>query len=500
MKHPCKSPNASTKEYFGNKPKNEPMNNRKKLLNLVSLFIVFFVCQNYAVPQQPWGLQKCVDYSIEHNIQVKQTQLKAKSSQSSLQQSKLKLAPSLNANASDAFQFGYTVDPYTNQFTNNRVQSLSASITGSVTLFSGLQQVNTIKENNYTLMSNLQEIEEVKYNITVSVATSYLQILFDKELLGVAKSQVEISKGQEQRTKILVDAGSLAKGNLLEVQAQLATEELNKINAENNLRTDYLNLTQLLELDSTAGFEIEVPVVEDPTEMNILDSVNSIYEKSLSLPQIKMQEYRLKSSEKSLAIAYGGLSPRLYLQGSYGTGYSNNRYKYATSPGNPVEVGYVGSSGDAVFAPSTTTTQSPYLFTDQFVDNRSLSIVIGIQIPLFNNFTVKNNITQSRISVDNSQYTLELSKRQLYKDIQQARNSAESALAKFKASQKAEEAQKESFSYTQQKFDLGLVNSVDYNTAKNQLTKVQSDKVQAKFDFLFRINILNYYMGIPFKL
>jgi len=143
---------------------------------------------------------------------------------------------------------------------------------------------------------------------------------------------------------------------------------------------------------------------------------------------------------------------------------------------------------------------SLYPYSDQLVDNRSLQVVVGVQIPLFSNFTTKNRITQSKLTVENSKYQLELSKRQLYKDIQQARNSAESALAKFKASQKAEDAQREAFSYMQQKFDLGLVNSVDYNTAKNNLTKVESDKVQAKYEFLFRINILNYYMGIPLQL
>jgi outer membrane protein len=444
-----------------------------KKFNLFLILILVFVWQLEVLAQQPWGLQKCIDYSIEHNIQVKQTKLKAESSKSSLQQSKVALTPDLNASISDAWQFGYTIDPFTNDFTNSQIQSLSTGVSSQVSLFSGLQQANTIKRNNYTLMADLQEIEEIKYSITILVATSYLQILFDKELLNVAKNQLEITKAQEQRTKILVEAGSLAKSNLLEIQAQLATEELTRINAENSLRTAYLDLTQLLELDTTAGFEIEVPQIDDPTGQLLLDSVQRIYQESLDLPQIKRQEFLLMSSEKSLDISKGGLSPRLYLQASYGSGYSSAR---------------------------TLLDGSPYPYGDQLIDNRSLSVVVGLQIPLFNNFIVKNNITQSKLSVDNSKYLLELSKRQLYKDIQQARNSAESALAKFGASQKAEEAQLESFSYTKQKFDLGLVNSVDYNTAKNQLTKVQSDKVQAKFEFLFRINILNYYMGIPFTL
>jgi outer membrane protein len=363
-----------------------------------------------------------------------------------------------------------------------------------------LQQVNTIKQDNYKLLSDLEDVEDVKYTISLQVASSYLQILFDMELLDVAKNQLAITQAQVDRTKILVEAGSLAKGNLLEIQAQLANEELAKINAENNLKSSYLNLTQLLELDTTNEFSIQVPQLADPSEAIIIDSVRRIYEESLDLPMIKKQEYYLKSSEQTMKIAYGGLSPQVYLSASYGSGYSNALNKYSRIPSAPVEIGYVGSSGDAVYMPGTETISSPYSFTDQLKDNRSTSLVIGIQIPIFNRLATKNRISQSKLNVENSKYMLDLSKNQLFKDIQSARNSAEASLAKFKASQKAVEAQQESFSYTQQRFDLGLVNSVDYNTAKNLLTKTQSDMVQAKFEYIFRINILNYYQGIPFKL
>lgn len=444
-----------------------------KTLSLIIALSFLFVWQSSIFAQEPWDLEKCVNYAIENNIQVKQTQLQARSSEYNLQESKAGLAPSLNANVNDAFQFGYTIDPYTNQFTNQNVQSLSASITGSVTLFNGLQQVNTVKKNRYTLMADIEEVEDIKYSITMQVASSYLQILFDKELLDVANSQLEITKTQVQRTKILVEAGSLAKGNLLEIQAQLAGEELTKINAENNLKSSYLNLTQLLELDTTSAFSIQVPELDDPSSEILLDSVSTIFNNSQGLPMIKKQEFKLQSSEQNLNIAKGGMSPRFYLQGSYGSGYSSAR----TYP-----------NGDT------------YPYSDQFVDNRSLSISIGVSIPIFNNFSVKNRISQSKLNIENSKYQLDLAKNQLFKDIQSARNSAEAALAKFNASKKAVEAQQESFSYTQQKFDLGLVNSVDYNTAKNQLAKSQSDMVQAKFEFIFRINILNFYQGIPFKL
>lgn len=450
--------------------------------------------------QEPWGLEKCVNYAIEHNIQVKQKKVQAEMGRSGLLQSKAGLLPSINANVQDAFQFGRTIDPFTNEFTEQRVQSLSMSVSGSVTLFNGLQQYNTIKQNNYSFLSVLEEVEDTKYNITMYVASAYLQILFDMELLEVTKNQLEITSKQVERTKILVEAGSLAKGNLLEIQAQFANEELALVNAQNSLRTSYLNLTQLLELDTTADFRIAVPEIQEPSETLIIEPVKKIFDDSQNLPMIKKQEYYLKSSEYALKTARGGLSPHVYLSASYGTGYSDARSRTSYEMGDPREIGYVGSSGELVYAPGLNAITSTYPFADQLNDNRNFSLVIGVQIPIFNRLSVKTRISQSKLTLENSRYLLDLTRNQLFKDIQTARNSAESALARFKSSQKALEAQQESFSYTQQRFDLGLVNSVDYNTAKNLLTRTQSEMVQAKYEFVFRINILNYYQGIPFKL
>jgi outer membrane protein len=449
-----------------------------KTLNLLFAFAFLFFVQIKISAQDTtlvtgidttqWSLQQCIDYAIENNIQVKQMTLQTKSSKSTLQQSKAGLLPDVNADAAYSWEFS-GFDPSTGDKVSTNFRRANASISGSVTLFNGLQQHNTIKKNDYSLRADLEELEDMKYNITLQVATAYLQILFDKELLEVANNQLEITKGQERRTKILVEAGSLAKGNLLEIQAQLAQEEVNRINAENNLKTSYLNLTQLLELDTVGGFEILVPRLEDPSQETMIEPVSNIFEDSQGLPMIKKQELRLQSSEKSLLISKGMLSPQVYLSASYGTYYAS------------------------IYDP-------PFTIGDQFSDNKSLTVTLGVRIPLFNNFTTKNSITQSKLQVENSKYELELAKNQLYKDIQTARNSAEASLAKYNASKKAVEAQEESFSYTQQKFDLGLVNSVDYNTAKNQLTKSQSDMVQAKFEFIFRINILNFYQGMPFQL
>ena len=456
-----------------------------KLTRLILILIIGVISQ-YKVSAQEikendttkWTLNECVKYAHENNIQIKQMALMSESNKANLTQSKAALLPNLNASVSDRFSYGRAVDPYSNDFTENNVQSLNLSLSSYVTLFTGLQKYNTIEQNKHKLAASNEEFEEIKNSIALQVATAYLQILFDKDLIEVAKRQLTISKSQENRTKILVNAGSLAKGNLLEIQAQLANEEVSLINAENNLKTSYLNLTQLLDLDSVENFEIEVPEIDEPSSEVIISHTDTIYEESIDLPRVKKEEFNLESAEKGLKISKGAMYPTLYLQAAYGSGYSSAAQKY-----DPI-----------------TNVALPYNYSDQVDDNRNFSFTIGLNIPIFNNLQVKTRITNSKINVENSEYQLQLAKNNLYKDIQQARNSAYAALAKYKASKKAVDAQKESFSYTEQKFNLGLVNSVDYNTAKNQLTKSESDMVQSKFDFIFRINILNFYRGIPFEL
>lgn len=471
-----------------------------KTINLFLVILLLFVFVDNSLSQQQWSLKQCVDYALEHNIQVKQSELQVKSNKSSLQQSKAGVLPDVNAQASEDFHFGRSVDPFTNQFTENNIESFNVSVTGSITIFKGLQQYHSIRQDNYALMSSMEGVEKMKNDISLMVASSYLQIIFDQELLEVAKQQVEITKEQENRTKILVNAGSLPKGRLLEIQAQLATEEYSVVNSENNLKTSYLNLAQLLELENADSFKIQLPELPEPTEGIVLQSVNDIYEKSLELPRIKMQEYSLKSSESALSFSRGGLSPSLSLYASYGTGYSSARSLYTQEIGTPMPIGYVGSTMEQVLAPTINNIENDYPYGDQLKDNMSFRIGVSLRIPIFNKFMVKNSISQSKIQVENTEYQLEVSKNELLKDIQSARNSAQAALSRYNASKKAVEAQEESFSYTKQRFELGLINTVDYNAAKNQLTKSKSDMLQAKYEFYFRINVLNFYQGVPFQL
>jgi len=423
-----------------------------------------------------WSLEKCIFYAIDNNIQVKQMELGSEFNSNTLLQSKLGALPNLNAGATHSWSFGRALDETTYEFTKDQtVISDNIYLSSTVTLFNGLQTLNTIKQSKYDLMASLQDVDKIKNDISLSIALAYLQILLNMELLEVTNNQLEITNLQIERTNQLVEAGSLAQGSLLEIQAQAAAEELQQVNAQNQLDISYLTLTQLLELDSVGNFEIEIPDLPLPEEKFLLESINDIYsDAERILPQVKSADYQLKSSETGLNIAKGARIPILSFTGSYGTRYSN----ILTKP-------IIG--GD-------------YPFGDQFRDNSTYGVQFNLTVPIFNGWQTNTMISNAKISVLNSMYNLESTKNILYKEIQQAYADAVASLKKYRASEKAVSSMEESFRYTEQKFNVGLVTSVDYNTSKNQLTSTQSDLLQSKYEYIFKTKVLEFYRGLPLNL
>ncbi len=451
--------------------------------------------------QETWSLEKCINYAFEHNIKIKQQILNTEYNSNVLQQSKVELYPNLNANASYGSSFGRALDQTTYQFTQNQaVQSVNMNLSSSVTLFSGFQKLNTVKQNEFNLQASLKDLDKLKNDISLNIAAAYLQILFSNELVEIARSQVEITKQQVDRTGILFNAGSLPRGNLLEIQSQQASEELQVVNYENQLMLSILNLSQILDLETAENFHIEVPQLSEVQEAELLYGVDSVYTFAVeSLPQIKSAEYRKESALKGLEIAQGSRIPRLGLSANYGTGYSDARQQVT---GTRLDTVAIGSTPSGVIVSNVypSPVYGNYPMSDQFRDNVSTSLFLNLSIPIFANYQIRNGIRNSKINVENYALELENSKNGLYKEIQQAYADAIAALNKYKASQKALVAIEESFKYTQEKYNVGLVSTVDYNVAKNQVTKTKSDLLQSKYDYIFKTNILNFYRGEPIKL
>ena len=444
--------------------------------------VLFFSLFNPEVlsGQKIWKLEDCIQYAFDNNLIIKQQVIAAEYNSNILKQSKIGLAPDLNAGSSSGISWGRTLDQTTYEFTENqRIMSLNMNATSSVTVFNGLQQLNTIRQNELNLMASLQDLERYKNDIALAIAAAYLQILFNTELLGIAENQLEITQLQVNRTQKLVEAGSLARGALLEIQALAASEELNVVSAKNLLDISYLNLTQILDLDSVGDFAIEIPEFGDLTGEGIIPTVNSVFNEAVGfLPQIKSAEYQLSGSARGLQIAKGARMPSLNLSTSFSTGYSDIRERRNPATGN----------------------MEPYPFPDQLEDNRSTTVSLSIRIPIFNGWMVNTNISNARLSVMNSRLTLETERNNLYKEIQQAYADATAAQKRYISTQQALVSMEESFMYTEQKFEVGLVNAVDYNAEKNRLTTTQSDLLQAKYDYIFKMKILDFYRGLPLTL
>jgi outer membrane protein len=394
------------------------------------------------------------------------------------------LLPSLNGTATNNWSFGRALDETTYQFTEEQnVRSNNFFASAGVTLFSGLQNYNTIIKNRYNVDASFQDLQNIKDDISLNVALAYLQILLNKELVAVTENQLQTTREQIGKTEKMVEAGSLPRGNLLEIQAQAAREELQLINMENQLDLSFLNIVQLLELDSVNGFDIVVPdIVIGETGM-ITENIGSIYSAAKETrPEVLSAELRLKSAEYDLRIAKGGRSPRLNLNTSFSTGYSSIRQKILGI--DPVEGVQYGD----------------YPFADQLNDNINYGVGLTLSIPVFNGWQVNTGISNAKINIQNNLYSLENTRKQLYKNIQQAYADAQASLKSYTASLKAVESMQESFRYTEQRFNVGMVTPVEYNTAKAQLLNAESELAQSKYEYIFKIKVLDFYKGLPLVL
>ena len=467
------------------------------------LFLLLLVSSVKA--QQVWTLEQCISHALTNNLQLKQQMLLVESAQADLLQSKVDLLPGVTGNASHSYNYGQTIDRYTNQFATSRVQSNNFYLQSGVTLFNGFQKMNLIKQNQLNLMAKEQDADKYMNDMSLNIATFYLQVLFNKELVQIRTNQLDITRQQVERMQKLVDAGTLAEGDLFTVEAQLAGEESALVGAENNLEISLLTLSQLLDLPSTDGFDIEVPelnVEDDPSLVGNPDQIFTYANEHM--PEIKSAEYRFLSSQRQLARSKGFYYPSLSLSGSWGTGYSGaSTVIDQILPGEPQLIGFAENPlGDPfsvyTFQSNYTTRVKPW--GDQINDNNNQTIGLNLSIPILNGWQTRTMVSKSKIAVESSRLDLELQQMALRKTIHQAWSDARGSLKNYHASQKKQTATREAFRYADQKFSVGVMNSVDYNNAKKDMTNAESEVLQSKFDYLFKTTVLDFYMGKPLSL
>lgn len=443
--------------------------------NLFALFFgiisIFAGTAGYA--QETWSLQKCIEYALENNIQIKQQALNNEYTQNQVNQAKSDRLPNLNAGLSNNLNFGRSLG-YDNTYKNVNSSQYNGYLSTDVTLWNGFTLQNTIKQREFDLQAAIQDFQKAKDDIMLNIAASYLEILFAEELEQVSLTQIEVTRQQIARTQQLVDAGSLARGALLEIEAQLAREELQLVNNQNSVQLSYLTLYQFLELPIAESFKIEKPRLPEIKANVTMANSFDVYKNAMQLrPEIKAAQMRVESARRQLDIAKGTAYPSL----SFGANYYNlYNDKYTDLTGESISFG------------------------DQLKNNKRYSMGLTLNIPIFNKFQVKNGVANAILQISDYEYRLQSAGNVLRKEIEQAYTNALASLNRYISSEKAVKSTEEAFRYTEEKFNVGMINSVEYNQSKNNLTVAQSELLQARYEYIFRTKILDFYNGIPIEL
>jgi len=411
------------------------------------LFLTTFIVL-MANAQQKWTLQQCVDTALANNRNIKQRELNRKTNEIAYNQARLNLLPNLNASASQAWSFGRS------QIADGTYQNINASsnsfgISSGITIFDGLRMKYNIDQRMAELKNSEAALEKIREDIVLSVSTAYLQVLLNKELATVAGNQLELTQSKIESQRSMVQAGKMAEGELYELLAQESKEILNKIQAENNLKLSLLDLAQILELKDFDRLDIEVPGDLTGFEMNTLN-IETIYQNALThRPEVKSAQYQLQSSEKNVKIAKSYFFPTLTFGASVG-----------------------GGSYNSVSTPVST------------------NLGFNLSVPIFNKLETKNQVKTAQINVESNKLNLDNTLIELRKTVQQAYFNATAAKARWDAALKSEIASREAYRFANQKFENGKATVYELYQAKSNLSNAESEVVQAKYEYIFRLKIL----------
>lgn len=448
--------------------------------------------------EKVWTLNECIEYAFQNNIQIQQTSISNEISKINLSESKFALLPTLNGFANHVYNFGQTIDPFTNSFATNQVQSNALSLSTSLLVFNGFQNINTIKRNEADYKASEQELERIKNDISLNITNFYLQILFNKELVENSDNQLKVTEQQVERIQKLVDVGNMPEGNLREIEAQQASEELQLINAKNQLMLSKLNLAQLLRIEDSRTFEVQEPNLENFQGKSELIPAAALYETALGImPEIKSAEYSYFSAEKSTQIARAGYYPRLTLNGSMGSGYSGANTEvigFTDARYTPSSDRVIGTN-NFIEKLSADVIREEKAWDDQLDDNFNKSLGLSLNVPIFNGLSARKSVERAKLNAESVALELENAKLRLRQNIETAHTEAIAALKRYNAAEKSVNSLKLSFDYTQKRFDVGAVNSFDFNNEKNRLSNAESELLQAKYEYIFRTKVLDFYKG-----
>ena len=411
--------------------------------------------------QALWTLDDCISYAKEHNLSIKQSEIDLKSTDIDRLQAKGAFLPSINGNLSYNFNSGKNINPVTNQYENTVFQSASGGIGAEMTLFAGLQNWRKLQRATLNQMASEYQLEKVKEDIVLMIINAYAEVLSYKEQIKNLKAQREVSEESVERTKNLIEAGSLPKGDIYEAEAQLLTQEQQIIATENALFIAKMGLAQLLLLKNYQDFDIADPTFEHPSEKILVKTPQEIYLHAKEvMSDVKIADSNILLAKNALQSAQAAYSPRLSAQWGYSSRWTKNKYLN---------------------------------FWDQIDLNKGMYAGFSLSVPIFNGFSTLTNVKRQKLNLLKAQYAKEQAELILEKNSYQAHTNAANAKKLYEASEKTALAKKQSFNYAKERHDVGLMNTFDFNQAKYQYENAQNESVKAKYQYILKLKVLEYY-------
>ena len=437
-----------------------------KKLFLFSLLAFIMVKAN---AQQAWTLQQCIDYAMEHNTGILQSQLQQQNADYQLKMSQNAWLPTVSANASEGLGFGQSPS-YTGVYVSDNSSSASVGINVSMPLFQGLNIYNTTKAEQLNLQATIQDLEAAKRDLSLTIMAYYMDVVYCKELKGVAERQLELSENQHQRTRELYEIGKVPESNVYESAAQVASDQASLTEAENNLMLRLLDLTQAMEIDNIEDFDVVAPdtfMTED--ELPLASAQHTIQHALAHQPEMLSAQYKLEQAQYELKAAKSAWYPSLSLFG----GYSNGYYHYFTDS-------YANKP-----------------LSEQLQTNGRTQVGLSLNIPIFNGMQTKYRVKMTELGIDNQQINMENTGKKLKKEIQQAYYNAVAAKQKYVAADNSLKSSQLAYEYAQAGYEAGKTTLLELNESKNRLYKAESSLLQAKYEYLYRCKVMAFYNEDP---
>lgn len=449
----------------------------KKLFKITTLSLLFML-GTLSAQQKEWTLEECVVYAVDNNLTIEQFELDLENVKIDESDAVGAFMPDLNGSVRSSFNTGLSFDPTTNEPVNTTIFTANAGFTSSLTLFDGLRNYHRLNRAKLAALASQYRLDDLKDDIRLAVANAYLQIISNKETLLTFQAQYRITEQDLKRTKELVDAGVVPKGDLLEIEATAANQEQQIVNTENLVLISRINLAQLLQITDYENFRISDEEFEIPSSEIMDQSPKVIFAKALSFRNdIKFAELNVNLAEKDLQLAKGGRYPSLAAFFNYNTRYSSQE-QFDVITGE--------------------------FFREQFRDqlylNDGISYGAQLNIPIFNGFSVRNNVKRSQIGIAQAKVQLEQNKLDLETNINQAYVDVKSFAKAYEAAEKTVAARRLAYDYSKERFDVGLMNAFDFSQAQARLDNAEADLVRTKYDYIFRIKVLEFYFGLPIVL